>query len=51
MSKAKERRLKKQAEKEAKIEEKIKNGTVRREIYEDRRRSQPTEPAKPFFNA
>ena len=38
MSKAKERRLKEQAEREAKIEEKIKNGTVRREIYENRKK-------------
>ena len=41
MSKAKERLLKKQAEREAKIEEKIKNGTVKREIFEDRKRSRP----------
>ena len=38
MSKAKERRLKEQAEREAKIEEKIKNGTVRREICENRKK-------------
>lgn len=38
MSKAKEKLLKKQAEKEAKIEEQIKSGKVRRVIFEDRKK-------------
>jgi hypothetical protein len=50
MSKAKERLLKKQAEREARIEEKIKNGTVRREIYEDRKKK-PALPNDKLCNA
>jgi hypothetical protein len=38
MSKRKEKLLKKQAEREAKIEEKIKNGTVKRVAYEERKK-------------
>jgi len=38
MSKTKEKLLKKQAEREAKIEEKIKNGTVIRVAYEDKKK-------------
>jgi len=38
MSKAKERLLKKQAEREAKIEEEIKNGTVKRAVWNERKK-------------
>lgn len=52
MSKAKEKLLKKQAEKEAKIEEKIKNGTIRRVVYEKKKKKAALpNRLSPFANA